>query len=144
MDISIRVIEAEDVTAVTILSAQLGYTSTVQQTAINISTIIDSINDIAYVATHKQQVIGWVHIFRTTRLESGTFVEIGGMVVDVNHRDKGVGKLLVEQAKQWCVENNIHRLVVRSNIKRNDAHLFYESLGFKEIKQQKIFDCYMI
>jgi GNAT superfamily N-acetyltransferase len=72
-------------------------------------------------------------------LESNPFVEVGGLVVDENYRSKGIGKKLVEQIKQWCVEKHISTLRVRSQVKRKEAHQFYLANGFTEIKEQKVF-----
>ena len=63
--------------------------------------------------------------------------EINGLVIDEKYRGKGVGKLLIEKVKQWAKEKGNDTLSLHCNVKRTGAHLFYEHLGFKEIKQQK-------
>jgi len=52
---------------------------------------------------------------------------------------KGVGKQLIAVAKKWCEEHSCQTLRVRSNVVRQDAHRFYLSAGFKEMKEQKVF-----
>jgi len=49
----------------------------------------------------------------------------------------GIGKLLVDKVKQWAREKNNSKIGLRCNVKRTEAHLFYEHLGFIEVKQQK-------
>ncbi len=140
MDITIRDIQEDDVQAVSALSAQLGYSITVADTAKQISLIINSSNDVAYAAVDDGKVIAWIHVFYTLRLESQPFCEVGGLVVDEQYRDRGIGKLLLEKAKEWCGAKGCTRLVVRSNSKRNEAHQFYLKSGYKEVKEQKVFN----
>jgi GNAT superfamily N-acetyltransferase len=60
-------------------------------------------------------------------------------VIHQDFRAKGIGKLLIDEVKHWAKEKGINKLSLRCNVKRTEAHLFYEHLGFKEIKQQKNF-----
>jgi GNAT superfamily N-acetyltransferase len=140
MSLFIREILAEDTAGITDLSIQLGYPVTAAATRENIEAIRNSRNDGLWAAFFEERIAGWIHVFKTTRVESGTFGEIGGLVVDKQHRRKGVGKLLVDQAKQWCISQNIPALRVRCNSKRTEAHIFYTSLQFRENKEQKVFE----
>jgi len=140
MSLFIREILPEDAIAITGLSHQLGYRVTSAGTKENLEIITNSINDGAWVAFFEEKIAGWIHVFKTTRVESGTFGEIGGLVVDEAYRRKGIGKLLVDQAKQWCINRDIPALRVRCNSKRTEAHIFYTSLQFHENKEQKVFE----
>jgi GNAT superfamily N-acetyltransferase len=144
MDIIIRVIENEDAKAVAALSEQLGYAISTEDTAVQISMINKSETDAAYVAVDGKVVIGWIHIFYALRLESQAFCEVAGLVVDKHCRGIGIGNMLLKKAIDWGNSKTCKRLVVRSNAKRNDAHKFYANLGFKEIKQQKVFELPLI
>jgi GNAT superfamily N-acetyltransferase len=62
------------------------------------------------------------------------------LVIDENYRKQGIGKLLVNKAREWAKEKHIDKLRVRCNRKRTEAHLFYIALGFVEIKEQKVFE----
>jgi GNAT superfamily N-acetyltransferase len=139
--IYIRHISVKDAVPVTALSLELGYPMTVSDTIANIGSVDKSICDVAYVAVLDEIVVGWIHVFYTIRLESGPFCEIGGLVVSRNVQGKGVGKMLVEKARKWATERNINRLLVRCNVVRTGAHEFYLKSGFKENKQQKVFEC---
>lgn len=139
MEIVIREIVLQDAEEVSSLSKQLGYDLSAPQTASQIQEILSSPDNCAFVGLDHEKVIGWVHAFKTIRIETNTFVEIGGLVVDENYRSKGVGKKLVDRIKQWCIEQEIRSLRVRCNIKRTAAHQFYLTLGFSEMKEQKVF-----
>lgn len=121
------------------LSQQLGYPLSVHEIEKNITEVISSNDHAAFIAIMGNEVAGWIHAFRAVFLESNPFIEIGGLVVDENHRGKGIGKKLVERIKQWCMEKEISSLRVRSQLKRKEAHQFYLSNGFAEIKEQKVF-----
>jgi GNAT superfamily N-acetyltransferase len=129
--------DAEDIAR---LSNQLGYPIPADATLLNLKTISENKNELVSVAVHEEKIVGWIHVFQTLRLESGPFCEIGGLVVDDQYRRMGIGKMLVEHIKPWCINKGTPALRVRSNVKRKEAHEFYFQLGFGENKQQKVFE----
>ena len=139
MNIVIRKITVEDSVVVASLSLELGYHLSAPETAMQIQEILGSPGNCALVALYKEKVIGWIHAFKSARIETKTFIEIGGLVIDKNFRDKGVGSALVNKIKEWCTEQKIISLRVRCNTKRSEAHRFYGNLGFEESKEQKVF-----
>jgi GNAT superfamily N-acetyltransferase len=138
--IYVRHASVKDAVQIAALSAELGYPTTVKDTIANIQAIDKSICDMAYVAISGETVVGWIHVLYTVRLESGAFCEIGGLVVSRSAHGKGIGRLLVEKAKKWSAERNIEKLRVRSNVIREGAHAFYLKTGFREYKEQKVFE----
>jgi GNAT superfamily N-acetyltransferase len=47
-----------------------------------------------------------------------------------NFQNQGIGKQMMEFAMQKAKEKGCYKLVLSSNLKRQKAHQFYESLGF--------------
>lgn len=139
MQIHIRNMQAHDAPSVNRLSVQLGYPLSVDETAKQVESITAAAGHIAFVACGNDAIIGWIHAFRACYIESLPFVEIAGLVVDESCRGKGVGKALVEHVSQWCIQQGVLRIRLRSQIKRLAAHQFYRTLGFEEIKEQKVF-----
>lgn len=139
MDIQIKSLTIEHIHDVQRLSEQLGYALPISEIEINIKEVTSAKNNCAFVAIADQKIIGWIHGFKTVVLESRPYIEIGGLIVDEAHRGKGAGKKLMDRLKEWCLENNIHDIRVRSNIKRKKAHKFYVNNGFAGIKEQKVF-----
>jgi GNAT superfamily N-acetyltransferase len=45
---------------------------------------------------------------------------------------KGIGKLMMEFALQYAQEKGCYKMSLSSNLRREKAHLFYESLGFQK------------
>ena len=128
---------ANDAKAVSTLSKQLGYPLSVEQTLQNINAVLQSKDHTAFVAEYENKIVGWIGASQAIMIEVMPHCEINGLVIDQDHRGMGIGKLLVDKVKQWAREKNITKLGLHCNIKRKDAHLFYEHLGFAEIKQQK-------
>jgi len=53
------------------------------------------------------------------------------VVVKENFRSQGIGKLMMEHAMSICREFKCYKLVLSSNQVREEAHRFYENLGFE-------------
>lgn len=140
MEIFIRSITEDDAVAVNALSQQLGYAMSLELTLSNIKAVISHKGHDAFVAVHKNKVIGWIGLAQAIQIESAPFCEIRGLIVDEKYRDQGIGKLLIEKAKQWSKENGNKTLRLRTNMKRKETHLFYQHIGFKETKEQKVFE----
>ena len=143
MNLTIRVMEPTDAAAVNALSAQLGYTHTVQETLERIQYLLQSKHDCLLVALWENDIAGWIHAFKTTRLEAGNYIEIAALVIDEQYRGRKIGEQLVHAIKDWSQQEGYHKLVVRSNVLRNRAHHFYMTCGFTEVKEHKVFELYV-
>jgi GNAT superfamily N-acetyltransferase len=59
-----------------------------------------------------------------------------GIVEDVGvlpeHRGRGVGRAMMLKARELCAEAGCYKLALSSNLRRTEAHAFYESLGFRK------------
>jgi len=85
-----------------------------------------------YVATVREQVVGTFALLIMDNLaHQGT---PSGIVEDVvvaqSWQGKGIGKQMMRFAMSRCQEAGCYKLVLSSNLKREAAHKFYESLGF--------------
>ena len=138
--IHIRVAEIADVPIITTLSGQLGYESSDLQTEKRLKTLIKAKENAVFVATQStSEVIGWIHVFITHRVESDSFGEIGGLVVSKNFRGQGIGKKLLFAAQEWLRQNEIGKIRVRSRTERKKGHKFYFKMGFLKEKEQVVF-----
>lgn len=54
------------------------------------------------------------------------------VVVDMNYRSKGIGRKMMEFAIDTCKKNGCYKLTLSSSLQRENAHKFYEDLGFKK------------
>ena len=140
MEIFIRDITEQDAEAVNTLSTQLGYTMPIEQTLANIRSVMATKGHHAFAAMHADKMVGWIGVAVALQIESAPFSEISGLIVDGQYRGQGIGKLLIERVKLWSKETGTKTLRLRTNMIRKEAHLFYRHLGFKEIKEQKVFE----
>jgi GNAT superfamily N-acetyltransferase len=136
----IREAELTDACDIASLSGELGYAITEARILKNIKAIKEKTNEIIFVAVHEASVIGWLHVFETVRLESGSYCEIGGLVISAEYQQRGVGSLIVDKAIAWSEARGQTKLRVRCNVKRAEAHHFYTKAGFIENKEQKVFE----
>jgi len=136
----VRLVQRADAEGLARLSAELGYPSSLAEIRSRLGAVLAHPDHAAYVAEHPDLgLLGWIHVFAGLRLESGSFAEIGGLVVAAGHRRTGVGRALVEQAEGWCWERGLSTLRVRTRTRRQDAHAFYRGLGFEAVKTQTVF-----
>ncbi len=138
--IVIRPAGEDDAPAIAGLSGQLGYPSSVADSAERLKTVLGSTEHGVFAACDGDDVVGWVHVFLALRVESGPFAELGGFVVSASHRRRGVGRALLAAAEDWAASRGVRKLRVRSRLEREDARAFYENLGFSVTKAQRVFD----
>ncbi len=136
----IRTVLEKDAKEVSRLSGQLGYPTTIDETIENINRIGSDKNQIAFVAELDGMIIGWIQFQKRVLLIGSPFAEIVGLVVDADHRQKGIGRLLIQEGIKWIKQEKIHKIRVRSNIVRDESHGFYKAVGFREVKTQKVYD----
>lgn len=138
MVLTLRDIEVGDAATAAELSAQFGYPvnkavmeERIQRLTRHSHTVI--------VACHHEALVGWIDVGVVEHLQSGTYAEIGGLVVSEVCRSQGVGARLVEAAEQWALERGMTRIVVRSQMAREAAHRFYRRQGYAQTKTSAVF-----
>jgi ribosomal protein S18 acetylase RimI-like enzyme len=47
------------------------------------------------------------------------------------HQGRGVGRAMMQHALEQCRQADCYKLTLSSNLKRTDAHRFYDALGFE-------------
>jgi GNAT superfamily N-acetyltransferase len=93
-----------------------------------------------YVATLEDEyVIGWAHAHICDSIVISTPAIILGLVVDKDYRHSGIGRFLMHKIEQWASLAGCDSVLLRSNIKRKEAHLFYEKIGYTNIKKSLTF-----
>jgi GNAT superfamily N-acetyltransferase len=137
--ITVRMMEPNDAVGVAELCAALGYPTTTGHVSERVAMLTASARDVLLVADDGTTVVGWVHGFVSMLLETDVFVEIGGLVVAESMQRRGVGRLLMIAIEQWAVGRGCQHVRLRSNVVREGAHRFYESLGYRQMKTQYTF-----
>ena len=136
----VRPAEAKDVKALASLAGQLGYPMQTSEVERQFSLLAKEEGHAVFVAElGGHGIVGWIHMMPRQLLYSPRLAEIGGLVVDAEHRRKGIGRALIHAAEQWAKGHGYMRIVVRSNAMRKEAHDFYPSLGYCDVKTQKVY-----
>jgi predicted N-acetyltransferase YhbS len=136
----IRRAEAGDEKAVASLAGQLGYPMQTSEAERQLSLLAKKDGHAVFVAElGGHGIVGWIHMMPRQLLYSPGLTEIGGLVVDAEHRRKGVGRALIRAGEKWAKDQSYSRVFVRSNAVRKEAHDFYPSLGYDSVKTQKVY-----
>lgn len=141
MNGEVRAATVGDTTILASLSSQFGYPAAVRDVEIRLRMMEASPEHRVLVACLEDgSVVGWIHVYIAMRVESNPFGELGGFVVEENHRRRGIGSALLGAAETWLTGRGIETLRVRSRSTRVDAHAFFEKAGFSMTKDQRVFD----
>jgi GNAT superfamily N-acetyltransferase len=140
LSVAVRSMRDEDAEAVAALSGQLDYPASGADVRRRFESIAERGEAEVFVAEDATgRIVGWVHAYIVDLIEVDRHVEIGGLVVDEQTRGQGVGRALMMAAEAWTRQTRCGSVRVRSQIKREGAHAFYEGLGYEYVKTQKTF-----
>jgi GNAT superfamily N-acetyltransferase len=131
----------EDLSDVIRLAAQLGYPDVRDGIEERFAEIKNTKRFALFVARSDQgRVTGWIQInVEPTSLLIGARADIAALVVDEKCRGLGIGKALLLRAEEWAKENQLSLIRVRSNVKREGAHRFYQREGYALAKTSNMF-----
>jgi GNAT superfamily N-acetyltransferase len=117
------------------LLVALGYPSTTAQIKRRIAHGAASSDSAVFVAESAHRVVGLLsfHCIPMFHAE-GSLGRITSLVVALDYRQRGVGRLLVAAGEKFARAHGCTRIEVTSGDHRADAHAFYEHLGYQ-------FDC---
>ncbi len=137
----IRRAKMTDVSALTALSAQLGYPTPPEDLARRLDRFLSLPDDhvILVALDDSSQLVAWVHVGRRESLETRARAEILGLVVDLACRRSGAGRALMSAAERWASARGFDEVILRSNILRPDSHPFYQSIGYTRTKTQHVY-----
>lgn len=136
----IRNAQITDSVEIARLSSQLGYEALVTEVLKRLEKLLANDDNAVYVMEENNgQITGWVHVHGRHLIEAQSFAEIGGLVVDENHRRKGIGEQLMRKCEEWARITGYQEVRLRSGGHRKDAHEFYKRIGYNNVKWQEVF-----
>lgn len=137
---SIRLANAQDAERVALLCEQLGYAVSLASVQERLKFLAKDPDHAVFVADlPHQSVVGWIQVCIATVLVVGQQAEIYGLIVQEEYRGYGIGQILIQHAECWVQEQGYSMVVVRSNQLREQAHRFYEKVGYAPFKHQAVF-----
>ena len=138
--LTIRRAQAGDGRALASLAGQLGYPTRGSDAERQWSLLTREEGHAVFVAELEGYgIVGWSHLMPRQLLYVPRLAEIAGLVVDAEHRRRGVGRALIHATEQWAKGQGYSTLVVRSNAARKEAHTFYPVLGYCHVKTQMVY-----
>ena len=135
-EVSVREAAAEDLRAVLGLYAQVGLDEGRTLPMDEAEAIFDHMraypNYRLYVAELGGRVVGtFTLIIMRNMLHCGACSAVVEAVgVDVSLRGHGVGRAMMEHARELCRAAGCYKMALSSNLTRERAHAFYDALGF--------------
>lgn len=136
-DLIVREATSEDIPAVLALYAAAGIGDekqfTVEQAVAHLAVLQQYPSFRVFVAVNGEIVVGTYELLIMDNLakrgkRSGV---IEAVAVDPEHQGKGAGRAMMRHALEQCRLAACYKLTLSSNVNREDAHRFYDSLGFQ-------------
>jgi GNAT superfamily N-acetyltransferase len=122
---------AADAPTIAVLLTQLGYPANTTEIADRLLRLIDHTHAIILVAELDGNVVGVITAHTFPSIHATTPAAwITTLVVDENCRGQNIGRELVARAERWVVARGATKISVTSALRRNDAHAFYEAIGY--------------
>jgi GNAT superfamily N-acetyltransferase len=137
MDILIRKAKIEDIPSILPIYSEIEFKSGETMSIKNaeeIFSIIESYPDYRiYVAVYENVIVGTFELLIMDNLghsgkKSGIIEDV---VVSGKWQRKGIGIKMMDYAIKICKNKGCYKLTLSSNLVRENAHKFYESLNFK-------------
>jgi GNAT superfamily N-acetyltransferase len=129
----IRPAEMSDAAALAELMGELGYPTRTADMEMRLESIFKEPRYRTFVAVIEGKVRGMVGTFCLYSYEHNN---LGGriiaLVVSEGARGRGIGKQLIRAAEADFIARNIRRVAVNTRLQREEAHRFYEQLGYEK------------
>lgn len=96
-------------------------------TAEKIREILESNDDIIFLACDGENILGCVHLEN-----SGTHSYLGMLSVEVNYQDKGIGKFLISECERYTKENwKLDKIKMKVINRRIELMEYYYRRGYQ-------------
>lgn len=133
----IREARRGDAAAMAPLIGELGYPSSAEQVEKRLERLLALPGAVILVAAEGAGLLGVAAVQDLAVLHhDGNFAQLMLLVVAAAARRRGVGRALVEASERWARDRGCVRLLVATNLRRADAHAFYEELGFEHTSRR--------
>ena len=128
---AVRDADAQDANAVAALISRLGYPTNESEMGSRLAAISQDPTYRTFVATVGTMVIG-VACGGLGRYyeKNGLYGRLVLLAVDDQWQRRGIGRALVTAVETWAYAQGANLMLVNSGHHRNDAHRFYERLGY--------------
>lgn len=130
-DLRIREATVEDAPQLTALMCELGYKTTSAEMKTRLNSILSDARYRTFVAKIGDELCGMIgtlaHVSHEHNDLSGKII---ALVVSKKQRRGGIGRALIAAAEKDFINRNVTRVTLTTRFEREDAHRFYEALGY--------------
>jgi ribosomal protein S18 acetylase RimI-like enzyme len=131
VNVLVRDAQADDAPRLTELIIELGHPITQEDVRRNLQQLSAS-GLLPLVATSDDEVVGMCGVSTMTTVHRHAPVgRISVMIVAEAHRGQGIGAALLAEAEHRLASRGCRIIEVTSNQRRDQAHAFYEALGYE-------------
>jgi len=128
----IRDAELNDAPELAVLMCELGYETKRTEMETRLKLILSNPAYKSFVATMDGCVCGMIGTVTSPSYEHN---DAGGrilaLVTSIGARRRGIGRALIAAAEKDFAQKGIRRVALDTRLTREDAHRFYESLGYE-------------
>jgi ribosomal protein S18 acetylase RimI-like enzyme len=135
----LREMEINDSNDVSVLSKELGYDVTVEKIKQRFRQVQNKPNYRIIVAELENKVVGFISYEHYEPIYFDSGINVLGLVVKEQYRNKGIGKELLKECENYAKNNDLKYVRVNSGSQRIEAHKFYRKNGYLNEKEQKRF-----
>jgi len=145
-DLTIRAGELNDAATLAQLMCELGYRTTTSAMRMRLQRIATDERLRTFVAVCDGKVCGMINTLTYPSIERDDFSgRIVALVINSTMRRRGIGRALIVTAEKDFAQREISRVALNTRLDREDAHKFYESLGYERngwrfVKQLSVHD----
>jgi GNAT superfamily N-acetyltransferase len=136
-DLTIREAAEEDIPAILALYSAAsigdGENFTVDEALLHLTSLSQYPSFRVFVALVDRTIVGTYELLIMDNMakrgkRSGIVEDVA---VDPHTQGQGIGRAMMQHALEQCRQAECYKLTLSSNLKRDDAHRFYDALDFK-------------
>jgi ribosomal protein S18 acetylase RimI-like enzyme len=132
LHLAIRAAEMNDAPALAQLMCELDYETTTAEMRQRLESILSDARYRTFIAEVDNQIAGMIGTLTVSSYEHN---DAGGrilaLVTFTGARRRGIGRALIAAAEKDFAQRGIRRIALDTRLTRQDAHKFYESLGYE-------------
>jgi GNAT superfamily N-acetyltransferase len=130
--VAFRPAATADAGAIAALVTQLGYPTSPAEMEQRLHRLLVRPEYISVVAAFSGEIAGLAAAYVGHALEfDSPYGQLIGLVVDERWRGRGIGRLLMERMEDALRDRGATMLILTSGSRREDAHKFYEHIGYR-------------
>lgn len=135
--IVIRPAMISDSEACAALLGELGYPAMSEFMYDKLKRLAGGEGDRVFVAVDSGKVVGFVscHIMPLIH-RAENLCRVTALVVAAGHRRRNIGRRLMRRIEECARDHGCVRVEITSGEQRQDAHIFYEHIGYHEVSRR--------